>query len=58
MDRYNSEGTRVATSQELKKYYPDFVPCKAQGCKSWFNGRNVAQKGYCHDHTPPRGNPK
>ena len=50
MDRYNSEGTRVATDEELRRFYPNFVPCKADGCKTWFYGGNVTRKGYCNAH--------
>ena len=45
--RYNSEGTRVATLDEMPY---GFIPCKAKGCKNWFNRLNVTRKGYCHDH--------
>lgn len=46
-DRYNAEGTRVATIDEMPY---GFIPCKAEGCKHWFNRLNDIRQGYCHDH--------
>ena len=51
-DRYNAEGTRVATIDEMPY---GLIPCKAEGCKHWFSRDNKYREGYCatHEHLKP-----
>jgi hypothetical protein len=45
---YDDEGKR--TAEKMEDMPTDFIPCEAEGCNTWFSGKNVTNKGYCHDH--------